>query len=138
MTDFNELIKSKVWADILDTKSDITLFAYIALSLEAKSPGVIPSEMVFQLSSKIKNIVTPSSVLNLINSEVDSIDDLANCVVQTNIVTSMISLKVIDDFLRARPNDMRGEPISKETINLIKSNISDNIEIIRTSFGLEV
>ena len=49
------LAASKAWTDLTNGEENITLLAYVALQVEARHPGTIPSELLESLSRKIEN-----------------------------------------------------------------------------------
>jgi ATPase family associated with various cellular activities (AAA) len=51
--DMGDLVESKAWNDLMESGGDITILAYVALLVEAKRPGTIPSEVIEALSRKI-------------------------------------------------------------------------------------
>lgn len=135
--DYNELVKSKIWKDILDTEAEISIFAYMMLSIEVNRPGTIPPEMLSVLSSKIDTgVYSVSNIRDLELEEMDYIDDLLKCIVDTTKLSTIISISVINRYLnKLQLND---ELLDLSHVERIKQNINNHIDVARTKFGCEV
>lgn len=52
--DLGEFALSKAWTDLMAEDRDLTLLAYTALQVEARTPGTVPQELLASLSAKIR------------------------------------------------------------------------------------
>jgi hypothetical protein len=133
-TDVTDFAKYKGWMKIIDEKDDkmgLTVFAYTALQVEHHVPGTIPPELLVHISkSVVPGGLYTSDFLDLYDWEIEYLDELTNCVDETNNLTILVSIHHIANLRKYK--DLNSKTIS-ETHNKIKTDIERLSKIIENA-----
>ena len=117
-SDLNEMVKTKAWNELIKSSEDITPLSYVAMQVEAKHPGTIPSEMIDHLGGRIRpeNLVS-NSIKSLKNESIEYIDELEELLDQPDDLGKMIAI------YHAKKAAHEDEFNIKELIKTVKSDI---------------
>jgi len=78
----NEFVLMKAWTDMINSDLDITLLAYTALQVEARRPGIIPQELLENLSQRVSGSKLSTDCITSIKGDsveyIDEIEALLN------------------------------------------------------------
>lgn len=92
-SDLGEMIKTKAWNELIKNSEDITPLAYVAMQVEAKHPGTIPSEMIDHIGSRINfNNFTSDSISQLKDESIEHIDELEELLNQPDDLGKMVAI----------------------------------------------
>jgi len=145
--DLNEFVKSKAWNDLINSDKDMTLFAYTALQVEARKPGIIPKELLEGLSRKISGENLTSDIIGYLHGEsIEYIDEVEQLMDQLNDLGKIVAYDHVRKLVKnsnIKPEDIEKtrQAITKD-IEIFESLISNNenlkgceTECILTSCG---
>ena len=118
--DLGELAESNAWHDMMDQK-EITLFAYVALQVEALRPGTIPEELIENLSKKVDiKQLSPDCIGSIEGSSIEQIEGIEELLNQETDMDKLLAIQRIKKL--AGKNHITPQDV-KETGKLIEEDI---------------
>ena len=119
--DLGELAKSKAWHDMMERELDITVFAYVALQVEAQRPGTIPPELMENLSQKIDTSqLSPDCLGNLHEKSIEHVEAVEALLLQKSDMGKLLAIQRVKDL--ADNKDIKPDDIER-TRALIEQDI---------------
>lgn len=119
--DLGELAKSKAWHDMMEREQDITVFAYVALQVEAQRPGTVPPELMESLSRKIDTRqLSPDCLGNLHEKSIEHVEAVEALLHQKSDMGKLLAIQRVKDL--ANNKDIKQEDID-HTRTLIEKDI---------------
>jgi MoxR-like ATPase len=120
--DMGDLVESKTWNDLMESGGDITILAYVALLVEAKRPGTIPSEVIEALSRKIhpQNLST-RCIKELRDESIEFIEEIETLLERETDLERVIAYNRVREL--ALGNDISPSRI-KDTETKIKNDLN--------------
>ena len=118
-----EMACSKAWTDLVDSKQDITLLAYVALQVEARRPGTIPQELMASLSAKIDaEKLCTRCVGSLVNDAVEYVDEVEQLLEQDSDLGKLVAYQHVSCLVKSRALDF-------ESIAATRRNIESDLRL---------
>jgi hypothetical protein len=115
--DLSDLAKAKAWNDLMGSKEDVTILAYVALQVEAHRPGTVPTELMEKISGRvIPSSMTTELIPRLKGESVELIDEVESLLDQPDDLARVVAYH----RLRERLQDGR---VTRDTIAGIRQQI---------------
>jgi len=119
------MVRTKAWNDLVKGGLDITSLAYVALQVEARRPGTIPSEMIDHVAGKVSLSELSSACLGSIEGEsIEHIDKLEGLLDQPGDIETLLAIARV----REATADGKTDP---DRIAVVKKAIEKDIETFR-------
>ena len=125
----SDLAKSKAWNDMADGAENISILAYLALQVEARRPGTVPSELLEKLSKRIGESCLGTKDLPTIEGEaIEYIDAIERLLDRPTDLERMVAIHRVNELARHGP--VTADSV-KQTANRIHEDVRALREILR-------
>ena len=120
--DLGQFAKSKAWNDLMDEGRDLTVLAYTALVVETHRPGVVPTEILASLSTKIKPERLGTGCINLLaNDAVEYIEEINALLEQSDDLRRIVAYNHVSELIESRK-------VNPESIQETHNRIAKDVE----------
>jgi len=131
--DLGELAESKAWHDMMERESDVTLFAYTALQVEALRPGTIPQELIENLGKKIDTSrLSPECISPLEDKSIEQVEGVEELLMRDTDMGKLLAIQRVRKL--AIKKDITPEDV-KETNRLIEEDIKTFKKLLMGGFS---